>query len=32
MQNSEEQICLISRSIKSEIVFEPDVKVLTLNG
>lgn len=27
-----EQICLISRSIKSEIVFEPDVKVLTLTG
>jgi len=27
-----EQICLISRSIKSDIVFEPDVKVLTLNG
>ena len=27
-----EQICLISRSIKSEIVFEPDVNVLTLNG
>lgn len=25
-----DQICLISRSIKSEIVFEPDVNVLTL--